>query len=268
MSVPTTSEDTDSATSSPGLAGGPSPSGSPAGETAGPPGRDPAPASPSPTPVPGGVSPTSGTCGPRGSSSSGPVDPRSSLGSRLRALMALGGSTLFRTTWRERATPSGRPICALRASVPRTSGRGSTSSPTFPAGWSTPSATEYGNTLENYRAMKANMTSGPRTAITHLCLQAQLAPWTTPTSTDSQGHAGQGEDVRTGSHHTGRSLATQAHGTIPSGSPAPTAERGRLNPAFVRWLMGFPREWDACAPTATPSSPRSRRGSLAFLLRK
>ncbi len=42
-------------------------------------------------------------------------------------------------------------------------------------GWATPVATEIGNTLENYVAMKRNMRSGPRTAITHPSMQAQLA---------------------------------------------------------------------------------------------
>jgi len=37
-----------------------------------------------------------------------------------------------------------------------------------------------GNTLENYQAMKRNMKSGPRMAITHPSLQAQLAIWPTP----------------------------------------------------------------------------------------
>lgn len=37
--------------------------------------------------------------------------------------------------------------------------------------------------------------------------------------------------------------------------------KGRLNPRFVEWMMGFPLDWTAleCAPSETPSSPRSRK---------
>jgi hypothetical protein len=205
----------------------------------------------------------------------------------LRARLASAGSTLYTLTWKERGTPSGLQICALRASVPRTAGSDSGSwpipvkedarssarhgymitgnqgttlldaarmaswstplvsdlkgerSPTIRRGtgglpteaklasWATPVATEIGNTLENYRAMKANMTSGPRTAITHPSLQAQLV----------------------------------VSGIPPNGSPAQTASRGQLNPEHSRWLMGFPRAWASCVPTEMPSSPRSRRPS-------
>jgi len=40
----------------------------------------------------------------------------------------------------------------------------------------------------------------------------------------------------------------------------PGYEAGKqLNPALARWLMGLPPEWDVCAPTATPSSRKSRK---------
>ena len=36
---------------------------------------------------------------------------------------------------------------------------------------------------------------------------------------------------------------------------------GQLDPAHSLWLMGLPSAWDACAPTATPSSRRQRKHS-------
>ena len=94
------------------------------------------------------------------------------------------------------------------------------------APWATPVATELGNTLENYMAMKAKMRSGPRHAITHPSLQALTAIG--PSST----------------------LST-----------APTEKRGALNPAHSRWLMGFPGAWDDCGVTAMLSCRKSRRPS-------
>src|SRR5262245_44909355 len=43
---------------------------------------------------------------------------------------------------------------------------------------------------------------------------------------------------------------------------------GRLNPKWIAWFMGFPEQWDACAPTAMPSSRKLRLSSLKLLLSK
>jgi len=49
--------------------------------------------------------------------------------------------------------------------------------------------------------------------------------------------------------------------TVWNGLSEPTAKPGALAPEFVCWLMGFPAEWEDCAPTAMPSSRKSRQKS-------
>ena len=73
--------------------------------------------------------------GPNSTASLPPSDLSQCLANKLRAKTALLGSTLFALTWKQRVTPSGRSIPALRASGRRTSGSDSISSRT---GWRTP----------------------------------------------------------------------------------------------------------------------------------
>ena len=69
------------------------------------------------------------TSGQSGFGSSASAALQLSLESRLRARLDSAGSTLFSLTWKDAVTPSGRRICALRASARRTSDSACTSWP-------------------------------------------------------------------------------------------------------------------------------------------
>lgn len=131
------------------------------------------------------------------------------------------------------------------------------------SGWATPTATELGNTLENYLAMKSNMKSGPRKAITHLSLQAQLASWATPAARDYWSNEASLEFYeQRAADPRGKPLSEQVHqltgsGPMPSGGTAETESTGQLNPELSRWLMGIPFSWTRCAPLRSVRGRRS-----------
>lgn len=126
---------------------------------------------------------TSGTYGLHSSISSKSADLMSCLASRLRAKTGLVGSTLYGLTWKERVTPAGRKIHALRASVRRISDKDCIGWPTPRAAdnqqesWESKQARNARHLLEGRNSMKG---VGGMT----MDMAAKMASWPTPSVRD------------------------------------------------------------------------------------
>lgn len=232
MSIQTTSPGLPNVISLRVLEPGHMPCAAPDGPMTGPCGPAPAPASLSARQAKERGLLTSGTCGPHSSISSASAALSRCLANKLRQSTDWLGSTLYRLTWKERITPSGRSIPALRASVRRTSDNACTGWPTCTVndstgskyaysrgnhqkkvlklngsadlcGWPTPAAHEPGGTPEQQLARKKDYKAkGVKigVAVTHLSLVAQMAGWPTPCQQDGpKGGPGQGADRLPGS---------------------------------------------------------------------
>ena len=235
---------------------------------------------------------TSGTYGQPSTGSLNSVALSESLGNRLQEKQARLGSTLYRQTWKVKATPSGRLLLRLVVSAhriresdctgwgtPRVGGNGTPShSPrmgletkgrieqqAYLASWGTPTANTPGGTPEQAVKRKEGLDCGQiPTCLTH---QAQLAAWPTPQARDHKG-ANLAENQLT---HNSRPLNEMVRLTGPqrltvtgemlTGLDAGMESGGQLNPEHSRWLMGLPPEWDVCAVTAMQSLPNKRKRS-------
>ena len=114
------------------------------------------------------------------------------------------------------------------------------------AQWATPSARDWKNGTTSEATVERNSRPLNEQAV-------MLANWATPTTQDHSRGTNPPRPT-----DTGIPLSQQASGMPVSGCPVETGKRGQLNPALPRWLMGYPKEWCECAPSAAKLTRKTR----------
>lgn len=196
---------------------------------------------------------TNDTCGQSSSISSASADLQSSLASRLKARLPTDGSTIYKMTWKEKATPAGRLLPRLVASALRTSGSDF-------SGWVTPQAFDATNDgkpralrYKGNAPSEEGNTRDPGSSGSYrgeLKDWAALTGWPTPVTADAikNGNVSPRPGAM-GLSETVSLLRQRASGEMRTGSSVATGSGGRLNPNLARWLMGYPQPWMDAAPS-------------------
>jgi hypothetical protein len=141
-------------------------------------------------------------------------------------------STVCFLIWKISATPRGRLLFQLAPLMPRTDATG--------YGYLLPTPTA------NQAPNKNANTNGPKT--TAEVARTDWMPgrmWSTPTVRDSNTLA----------------KVSRGKGSLAKGNqliePLPVQCGGTLNPEWVEWLMGYPKDWTVLKDSATPSCRKS-----------
>lgn len=108
-------------------------------------------------------------------------------------------------------------------------------------------ATEWGGRICALRASARRMSDSG-------CFGSQ-AGWATPTTRDHKDTGNLSTSMmRADGQDRYDTVPRQMYGALIDGCPVSTDPAARLDPGHSRWLMGYPPEWDDCAPMETRSS--------------
>jgi len=221
--------------------------------------------------------PTNDTSGPLFSASSPSASLQRSLENRLRARMGVNGSQEYALIWKHWDMPAGLPICALRASARRTSGKDFIGWPTPNAtdstgpgtqgrqggmnlqtavGWRTPTSWDgERGTYDLEKVQARRKMEGKERAQVTLVQQVYFMGWATPRARDAKNN---GVSIARAQQGIADSLDLQCKLVSQNGMAPPsplTARTDRralpLNPRFSLWLQGYPATWADCAAPVT-----------------